>query len=82
MQNHNDILCQIQNQDNNNKSLKPTLLIVITEKYQPMIFHQYHNNILSSHQGTWKTYLTMKKTFYFLGMLNKLKQYIKACDIC
>ena len=24
----------------------------------------------------------MKKNFYFPGMLNKLKQYITACDIC
>ena len=78
----NDILCQIQNQENSNKALQLTLLIVIPEKYQLMIFHQYHNNILSSHQGAWKTYLTMKKTFYFLGMLNKLKQYIMVCDIC
>ena len=79
----NDILCQIQNQDNNNnKALQPTLLIVIPEKYQPMIFHQYHNNILSSHQGAWKTYLTMKKTFYLPRMINKLKQYIMAYDIC
>ena len=46
------------------------------------MFHQYHNNILPSHQGAWKTYITMKKIFYFLGMLNKLKQYITACDVC
>ena len=49
-----------------------------------MVFHQCHNNILASHQGAWKTYrsITMKKNFYFPGILNKLKQYITACDIC
>ena len=62
--------------------LKSDLLIVIPEKYQSMIFHQYHNNILTSHQGAWKTFITMKKNIYFPGMLNKLKQYITACDIC
>ena len=77
----NDILCKINNTDNASQT-ESELLIVILEKYQPMIFHQYHNNILTSHQGAWKTYLTMKKIFYFPGMLNKLKQYIMACNIC
>ena len=71
----NDILCKINNTDIKNQ-FESNLLIVIPEKYQPMVFHQYHNNILASHQGTWKTYITMKKNFYFPGMLNKLKQYI------
>ena len=77
----NDILCKINNTGSTNQS-ESDLLIVIPEKYQPMIFHQYHNNILTSHQGAWKTYITMKKNFYFPGMLNKLKQYITACNIC
>ena len=76
----NDILCKFSNTDNTNQS-ESNLLIVIPEKYQPMIFHQYHKNILTSHQGTWKTYITMKKNFYFPGMHNKLKQYITACDM-
>ena len=77
----NDILCKINNTNDTNK-LKSDLLIVIPEKYQPMIFHQYHNNILASHQGAWKTYITIKKkNLYFPGILNKLKQYITACDI-
>ena len=46
----NDILCKINNANNKNQS-ESNLLIVIPEKYQPMIFHQYHNNILASHQG-------------------------------
>ena len=77
----NDILCKINNIGDTNQS-ESNLLIVIPEKYQPMIFHQYHNNILTSHQAAWKTYITMKKNFYFPGILNKLKQYITACDIC
>ena len=77
----NDILCKINHTDNKNQ-FESNLLIVIPEKYQPMVFHQYHNNILASHQGAWKTYITMKKNFYFPGMLNKLKQYITACNIC
>ena len=77
----NDILCKINHTDNKNQ-FESNLLIVIPEKYQPMVFHQYNNNILASHQGAWKTYTTMKKNFYFPGMPNKLKQYITACDIC
>ena len=41
----NYALCLIQNQENSNKTLQLTLLIVILEKNQSMIFHQYHNNI-------------------------------------
>ena len=77
-------MCQINNTENNSES-ESDLLIVIPEKYQPMIFHQYHNNILTSHQGAWKTYITMKMNFYFPGMLNKLNNisrhviYVREC---
>ena len=60
----NDILCKIHNTDTSNRT-EPKLLIVIPERYQQMIFHEYHNAILTSHQGAMKTYLTMKRFSIF-----------------
>ena len=54
------MLCKINHTNNKNK-FESNLLIVIPEKYQPMVFHQYHNNILASHQGAWKTYYNEKE---------------------
>ena len=34
------------------------------------------------HQGPYKTFLTMRKQFYFPNMLPKIQKYIEACTLC
>ena len=34
------------------------------------------------HQGPYRTFLTMRKQFYFPNMLLKIQKYIEACTLC
>ena len=43
--------------------------------------NMYHNSLVAMHQGPYKTFLTIRKQFYFPNMLPKLQRYIEAC-IC
>ena len=42
----------------------------------------YHNSLLAMHQGLYRTFLTMRKQFYFPNMLPKIQKYIEACTLC
>ena len=33
------------------------------------------------HQGLYRTFLTMRKQFYFPNMLPKIQKYIEACTL-
>ena len=58
------------------------LLLVIPEKFETNILNMYHNSLLAMHQGPYRTFLTMKKQFYFPNMLPKIQKYIEACALC
>ena len=58
------------------------LLLVIPEKFESYILNMYHNSLLAMHQGPYRTFLTMRKQFYFPNMLPKIQKYIEACTLC
>ena len=58
------------------------LLLVIPEKFEVNILNMYHNSLLAMHQGPYRTFLTMRKQFYFPNMLPKVQKYIEACTLC
>ena len=58
------------------------LLLVIPEKFEANILNMYHNSLLAMHQGPYRTFLTMRKQFYFPNMLPKIQKYIEACTLC
>ena len=58
------------------------LPLVIPEKYESNIINMYHNSLVAMHQGPYRTFLTIRKQFYFPNMLPKLQRYIEACMIC
>ena len=57
------------------------LLLVIPEKFEANILNMYHNSLLAMHQGPYKTFLTMRKQFFFPNMLPKIQKYIEACTL-
>ncbi len=65
-----------------NDPIEDQLLLVIPEKYEPIIFNIYHASMFAGHQGPWKTFLTIRKKFFIHNLLNKLKRYIEACHTC
>ena len=52
------------------KSIEPSLLLVIPETYVPTILNQYHDSLLAGHQGVSRMYLTLKQKFYTNNLFN------------
>ena len=57
-------------------------MLVIPEKYEPIIFNTYHDSLLAGHQGPFQTTMTIRQKFLFHNLMNKVKRYIEACHIC
>ena len=56
-------------------------LLVIPEKYEPIIFNTYHNSLLAGHQGPYHTAMTIRQKSFIHNLMNKVKRYIEACHI-
>ena len=57
-------------------------MLVIPEKYEPIILHTYHDSLLAGHQGTYRTAMTIRQKFFIHNLMNKVKRYIEACHTC
>ena len=57
-------------------------LLVIPEKYKPIIFNTYHDSLLAGHQGPYHTAMTIRQKFFIHNLMNKVKRYIEACHTC
>ena len=57
-------------------------LLVIPEKYEPIIFNMYHDSLLAGHQGPYHTAMTIRQQFFIHNLMNKVKRYIEACHTC
>ena len=56
-------------------------LLVIPEKYEPIIFNTYHNSLLAGHQGPFQMAMTIRQKFFIHNLMNKVKRYIEVCHI-
>ena len=59
-----------------------SFLLVIPEKYKPIIFNTYHDSLLAGHQGPYHTAMTIRQKFFIHNLMNKVKRYIEACHTC
>ena len=57
-------------------------MLVIPEKYEPIIFNMYHDSLLAGHQGPYCTAMTIRQKFFIHNLMNKVKRYIEACHTC
>ena len=57
-------------------------LLVIPEKYEPIIFNMYHDSLLAVHQGPYHTAMTIRQKFFIHNLMNKVKRYIEVCNTC
>ena len=56
-------------------------LLVIPEKYEPIIFNTYYDSLLAGHQGPSCTAITIDK-FFIHNLMKKVKRYIEARHTC
>ena len=78
----NNVLFRIDTQKDKDRDKGNLFLLVIPEKYEPIIFNTYHDSLLAGHQGPFQTAMTIKQKFFIHNLMNKVKRYIEACHIC
>ena len=78
----NNFLFRIDMQKDKDIHKGNLFLLVIPEKYEPIIFNMYHDSLLAGHQGPYCTVMTIRQKFFINNLMNKVKRYIEACQIC
>ena len=78
----NNFLFRIDTHKDKDQDKENSFLVVILEKYKPIIFHMYHNLLLAGHQGHYRTAMAIRQKCFIHNLMNKVKWYIKACHTC
>ena len=78
----NHFLFRIDTRKDKDLDKGSSFLLVIPEKYEPIIFNTYHNSLLAGHQVPYRTAMTIRQKFFIHNLINKIKRYIKACHTC
>ena len=78
----NNFLFRIDMQKDRDLDKGNLFLLVIPEKYEPIIFNTYHDSLLAGHQGPYCTAMTIRQKFFIHNLMNKVKGYIEACHTC
>ena len=74
----NNFLFRIDTRKDRDLDKGNSFLLVIPEKYEPIIFNTYHNSLLAGHQGPYRTAMTIRQKFVIHNLMNKVKRYIEA----
>ena len=75
----NNFLFRIDIQKDRDLDKNNLFLLVIPEKYEPIIFNIYHDSLLAGHQGPYHTAMTIRQKFFIHNLMKKVKTYIEAC---
>ena len=78
----NHLLFRIDMQKDRDLDKGNLFLLVISEKYEPIIFNMYHDSLLAGHQGPYCTAMTIRQKFFIHNLMNKVKRYIEAYHTC
>ena len=78
----NNFLFRIDMQKDKDIDKGNLFLLVVPEKYEPIIFNTYHDSLLAGHQGPYRTAMIVKQKFSSHNLMNKVNRYIKACHTC
>ena len=78
----NNFLFRIDTQKDRDLDKGNLFLLVIPQKYEPIIFNTYHDSLLAGHQGPYHTAMTIRQKFFIHNLMNKVKRYIEACHTC
>ena len=77
----NNFLYRIDTQKDRDLDKGNLFLLVIPEKYEPIIFNTY-DSLLAGHQGPYQTAMTIRQKYFIYNLMNKVKRYIEACHTC
>ena len=74
----NNLLFWIDTQKDKDLDKGNLFLLVIPEKYEPIIFNTYHDLLLAGHQGPYRTAMTITKKFFIHNLMNKIKEIYRC----
>ena len=69
----NNFLLRIDTQKDRDLDKGNLFLLVIPEKYEPIIFNTYHDSLLAGHQGPYHTAMTIRQKFFIHNLMNKVR---------
>ena len=72
----NHFLFRIDTRKDRDSDKGNLFLLVIPEKYEPIIFNTYRDSFLAGHQGPYHTVMTIRQIFFIHNLMNKVKRYI------
>ena len=78
----NNFLFRIDTRKDRDLDKGNLFLLVIPEKYKPIILNTYHDSLLAGHQGPYHMAMTIRQKFFIHNLMNKVKRYIEACHMC
>jgi hypothetical protein len=61
---------------------KTYVQVVVPEAMQEYIIQAYHSEEYGGHLGVVKTYVRLRKSFYWVGMYLSVEKFVKSCYIC
>ena len=67
----NNFLFRIDTQKDKDRDKGNLFLLLIPEKYEPIILHTYHDSLLSGHQDPYQTAMIIRQKFF----IHNLKVY-------
>jgi len=56
--------------------------ILKDDKLRLEIIQLHHNMLIAEHREQWKTVELVTRNYWWLGVINKMKQYVEECDKC
>ena len=68
----NNFLFRIDTQKDKELDKGNLFLLVIPEKYEPIILNMYHDSLLAGHQGPYHTAMTIRQKFFIHNLMNKV----------
>ena len=70
----NNFLFRIDTCKDKDRDKGNLFLLVIPEKYEPIILHTYHDSLLAGHQEPFRTAMTIRQKFFIHNLMNKVKR--------
>ena len=67
----NHFLFRIDMQKDKDIDKGSSFLLVIPEKYEPIIFNTYHDSLLAGHQGPYHTVMTIRQKCFIHNLMYK-----------
>jgi len=62
--------------------MKYVTLLIVPENLRKPIFSHYHNGPSAGHMGEYKTLYRMRMRFFWPGLRNDVKKWVKGCANC